>query len=437
MQKHPDADQSSIFKNIGGSLDNSVRSESAKGEGALPYLACLGNKVGESEEAGGQPKLSVEENSEEQLKGKGARETALENPRRCFFCNKQCAGIKKCLDHMRRQHSFVILDVDCLVDLKGLQAYIAERIQIGQLCLFCSKSFKDPTACQQHMIDKGHCMMNMEDEDEYVDFYDFSKTYENHPLLVKKEEIAGQDEAIDEKQEEEDERSDGSWSYCDEEDLGSDEEVGPEQVQLQAPGTADAAKSSQSFSIVDGPQAESSSASFQIVDGKQSKAGGDGSTTQDFGIESLSSIQGKDDGPESSSQHSFTKKASSAKTGKTREEVFLGLDIKRAELLPSGEVRLGNGKIIGTRKWRYLYKQRPRPIDDREAVIINKVALEYRKLRALQNGGVGDSLFQADQRLERKERTRAQQIESKRAFAKGMQANSLQHHFKDPTAHLQ
>ena len=35
------------------------------------------------------------------------------------------------------------------------------------------------------MLDKAHCMMNMEDEDEYVDFYDFSKTYKNHPLLIK------------------------------------------------------------------------------------------------------------------------------------------------------------------------------------------------------------------------------------------------------------
>lgn len=38
------------------------------------------------------------------------------------------------------------------------------------------------------MIDKSHCIMNMEDEDEYVDFYDFSKTYENHPLLIQKDE---------------------------------------------------------------------------------------------------------------------------------------------------------------------------------------------------------------------------------------------------------
>ena len=43
-------------------------------------------------------------------------------------------------------------------------------------------------------------------------------------------------------------------------------------------------------------------------------------------------------------------------TGKTKEEIFLGLRIKKAELLDSGEVRLGNGKVIGNRRWHYLYK---------------------------------------------------------------------------------
>ena len=86
---------------------------------------------------------------------------------------------------MRIEHSFILLDIDCLVDLKGILNYMAERIHIGQLCLYCSKLFIDPVRCQQHMIDKQHCMMNIEDEDEYVDFYDFSKAYENHPLLIK------------------------------------------------------------------------------------------------------------------------------------------------------------------------------------------------------------------------------------------------------------
>ena len=55
--------------------------------------------------------------------------------------------------------------------------------------------------------------------------------------------------------------------------------------------------------------------------------------------------------------------------------------------MPTGEVRLPNGKTMGARKWKYIYDQKPKPIDERESVIINKVALEYRKLRAIEYGG--------------------------------------------------
>lgn len=120
---------------------------------------------------------------------------------------------------MRKTYGFVILDIDCLVDLKGLLTYLAERIHIGNLCLFCSKQFKDGARCQQHMIDKGHCMMNMEDEDEYVDFYDFSKTYENHPLAFKKLKNDSSDSIKESNEEDENE----SWASCDEDDIDSEE----------------------------------------------------------------------------------------------------------------------------------------------------------------------------------------------------------------------
>lgn len=78
--------------------------------------------------------------------------------------------------------------------------------------------------------------------------------------------------------------------------------------------------------------------------------------------------------------------------GVTKEDVFLGLKIKKAKLMPSGEILLGNGKLIGHRQFHYIYKQKPRLPDTREATVINKLALEQRKLIALQNGGVGDKL---------------------------------------------
>ena len=49
-------------------------------------------------------------------------------------------------------------------------------------------------------------------------------------------------------------------------------------------------------------------------------------------------------------------------------------------------MRLGNGKIMGTREWHYLYKQKPRMPEDRQSILINKIALEYRKLKAIANG---------------------------------------------------
>jgi hypothetical protein len=64
------------------------------------------------------------------------------------------------------------------------------------------------------MMDKSHCVMNMEDEEEYLDFYDFSKTYENHPLLIKEEEgkEAKEPSVIKEEREEQDQEEE--WEEC-------------------------------------------------------------------------------------------------------------------------------------------------------------------------------------------------------------------------------
>jgi hypothetical protein len=70
------------------------------------------------------------------------------------------------------------------------------------------------------MTDKQHCMMNIEDEDEYVDFYDFSKAYEDHPLLIKDKKTKKL-ENVKEKAEDGEE----SWEECDEEDLSSDDDI--------------------------------------------------------------------------------------------------------------------------------------------------------------------------------------------------------------------
>lgn len=69
---------------------------------------------------------------------------------------------------------------------------------------------------------------------------------------------------------------------------------------------------------------------------------------------------------------------------------MLGLKVKPAQLLETGEILLGNGKIIGARSLNYIYRQRFKPQDTREAVVVNKLALEYRKIKAITNGQIAE-----------------------------------------------
>jgi hypothetical protein len=59
----------------------------------------------------------------------------------------------------------------------------------------------------------------MEDEEEYLDYYDFSKTYKNHPLLLENE---GMIKEAGEKEEGDDD-GDG-WEDCDLDDDDEDSE---------------------------------------------------------------------------------------------------------------------------------------------------------------------------------------------------------------------
>jgi hypothetical protein len=73
--------------------------------------------------------------------------------------------------------------------------------------------------------------------------------------------------------------------------------------------------------------------------------------------------------------------------GMTRQEAFAQLDIDKIELLDTGEIKLPNGKIIGHRQYRHIYKQKLRMPDEREQVVINKLAIEYRRIQKELQGG--------------------------------------------------
>lgn len=174
LEANPDVSHSSLFQNI--TTDKPIL-------GSIQALSSAHSSHSEQDENEIHDHEG-HDHTDPDDKGLPVR-TSLDSLRICLFCNKELSGVKKCLDHMRVKHSFYILDIDCVTSLKGLLTYIAERIQLGYLCLFCDKMFRNSRRCQQHMIDKSHCFMNVEDEHEYEQYYDFSKTYEGHPDAVK------------------------------------------------------------------------------------------------------------------------------------------------------------------------------------------------------------------------------------------------------------
>jgi pre-60S factor REI1 len=82
---------------------------------------------------------------------------------------------------MTKEHGLFIPDLEYVTDLEGLIKYLGEKVAVGNICLWCNgkgKAFHSIYAVQQHMEQMGHCKILYEDnEEEYEDFYDFSRDY--------------------------------------------------------------------------------------------------------------------------------------------------------------------------------------------------------------------------------------------------------------------
>ncbi|KAI6000479.1 C2H2 type zinc-finger-domain-containing protein [Pisolithus albus] len=104
----------------------------------------------------------------------------------CLFCSTVSAGIADNLTHMASVHSFFIPDAEYLVDLSGLLTYLGEKVAIGNVCIYCNgrgRELHTLEAVRKHMLDKSHCKIAYDSEDdrlEISDFYDFTTSYPDH-----------------------------------------------------------------------------------------------------------------------------------------------------------------------------------------------------------------------------------------------------------------
>ncbi|KAJ3235689.1 hypothetical protein HDU81_000250 [Chytriomyces hyalinus] len=103
----------------------------------------------------------------------------------CLFCPaSNFNSVANAVHHMSVKHSFLIPDMEHLIDLEGLLEYLGEKISLGNMCLACNEvgpAMYSLEAARLHMVSKGHCRVayeRQEDQAEIADFYDFSSTWD-------------------------------------------------------------------------------------------------------------------------------------------------------------------------------------------------------------------------------------------------------------------
>ena len=153
---------------------------------------------------------ATEEQIQAAIDAKVASSRRIDPSKECIFC--QASGFKSLTDslsHMSKAHGFFIPDSEYLSDLPGLMAYLADKVSVGNICLYCNgkgKGFHTTSAVQKHMTDKFHCKIAYEleeDQLEFGDFYDFTSSYpldadEEEDEEWEDDEDVGEDEAMEE-----------------------------------------------------------------------------------------------------------------------------------------------------------------------------------------------------------------------------------------------
>lgn len=127
---------------------------------------------------------ATEEEIQATIDAKVASSRRIDPETSCLFCSSTSfTSLDESLEHMTRYHGFFIPEQSYLIDRTGLMKYLADKICIGNMCLYCNgkgRGFLSGEAARKHMVDKSHCKIAYEmeaDRLEFSDFYDFTSSY--------------------------------------------------------------------------------------------------------------------------------------------------------------------------------------------------------------------------------------------------------------------
>lgn len=73
-------------------------------------------------------------------------------PEICLFCLNISSTVEENAAHMSHTHGLFMPEKEYLIDLRGLIVYLSEKIGVGNLCIYCNKSFTSPEGARAHMV---------------------------------------------------------------------------------------------------------------------------------------------------------------------------------------------------------------------------------------------------------------------------------------------
>jgi len=98
-------------------------------------------------------------------------------PSQCIFCDLVSVTVEENLTHMS-SHGLHIPHVPCLIDLGTFISYLGTLVLTYRECLYCGHTKGSVQGIRQHMVAKGHCMINLDAGSELLEFWEFPEEHE-------------------------------------------------------------------------------------------------------------------------------------------------------------------------------------------------------------------------------------------------------------------
>lgn len=90
----------------------------------------------------------------------------------CLFCNTSSANLDRNLDHMSISHGLHIPNMEHLTDIETFVSYLEMLVLDYHECLYCGHTKGSVEGIRQHMLAKGHCMLDMNPDSDLLDFWE-------------------------------------------------------------------------------------------------------------------------------------------------------------------------------------------------------------------------------------------------------------------------